>query len=226
MSTLTTGVSDQAWKRYVLASSALLASTSGLDAAVITSGPLNQTLNVTEGSDVLDFDFDSDGDTDLSVFAFDSTTESSFIRGVSAYGLGIALSESCECNLVAKAFRGGQVVGPDSNFYYYGYLLKDYLGQTLTQQALIGEWPNDISQFRFLGFQFLGSDEQLHYGWMKLAVQLGSADVNIVEWAYESEADVEIEITTPLPEPASMALMALGAAGVAALKRRRRNGSN
>ena len=77
--------------------------------------------------------------------------------------------------------------------------------------------------FAFVGFRFNAADGT-HYGWMKLSVNAGIIDFHTA--AYESTPNTAI-ITTILdplvPEPGTMALLALGAVGVigAVAKRRR-----
>jgi hypothetical protein len=64
-----------------------------------------------------------------------------------------------------------------------------------------------------------------HYGWMRVG---GYANGDVPEssailhdFAYEDVADTAVIAPAAVPEPSSLALFALGAAGVAALKRRR-----
>jgi hypothetical protein len=72
----------------------------------------------------------------------------------------------------------------------------------------------------FLGFRF-DINGSLHYGWADIVIQGG--DVTIARWAYESDADTAIHVGA-IPEPSSLALLGLGAAGVLALRRRDKKG--
>jgi hypothetical protein len=96
-----------------------------------------------------------------------------------------------------------------------------------------GPWPNDPNTVAYLGVEFLiGSD--LHYGWVGLTActpdlttdcqggkkDPGVATIQITGFAYESVANTPIQAGAP--EPSQLPLLALGAAGVAALRARRK----
>jgi MYXO-CTERM domain-containing protein len=78
---------------------------------------------------------------------------------------------------------------------------------------------------QLIGFEFTATDGT-HYGWADVLISDGSLTVN--EWAYNATPNASIpagEDAGPVPEPAQSAaalgLLALGAAGVSAYKRRR-----
>ena len=76
--------------------------------------------------------------------------------------------------------------------------------------------------FAFAGFRFNAADGT-HFGWVKLAVNAGLIDfANPIAAAYESTPGTAIAAGA-VPEPGTMSLLALGAAGVvgAVIKRRR-----
>ena len=57
-----------------------------------------------------------------------------------------------------------------------------------------------------------------NFGWFRLSVDTVGGG-KIVDWAYESTPGVGI--TTPVPEPSALGCLALGAMGLAAMRRRR-----
>lgn len=73
----------------------------------------------------------------------------------------------------------------------------------------------------FLGFRFEDANGELHYGWAEIAIFGG--DLAITRWAYESIAGRGIHVGSiaSVPEPGSLALLGLGAAGLMSLRARR-----
>lgn len=73
---------------------------------------------------------------------------------------------------------------------------------------------------RYAGFRFVDNVGATHYGWILLSVSAGSID--FVSAAYQATANTAI-LAGAVPEPGTMAALALGAVGVlGAVVRRRR----
>jgi MYXO-CTERM domain-containing protein len=103
------------------------------------------------------------------------------------------------------------------------------VGACLSPPSSHNGWAK--SAFGFAAFQFeTAGGHKADYGWIQLEFTLGSnglADgVTVEDWAYDNtgapiKAGQTTSSSTPEPSRVAMALLAAGAAGVAALRRRR-----
>jgi hypothetical protein len=73
---------------------------------------------------------------------------------------------------------------------------------------------------RFLGFEFDISG-QTHYGWARLSVNDGTGVATLFDYAYEDLQDTAISAGA-VPEPGTLAGMAVGAAALLAARMRKR----
>jgi hypothetical protein len=85
-----------------------------------------------------------------------------------------------------------------------------------------GNWL--LNATNYFGFQFLAADSLTHYGWGSMIVGAAATTRSIGEIWYEDTTDTGIAVgaRASVPEPASIALLAGGAVGLLALRRRRR----
>ena len=86
----------------------------------------------------------------------------------------------------------------------------------------------------FVGFSFDGAGSDKHYGWIRVEntqVGFGNPIWSFTEWGYEDQGGVAIAAGdtvgggAAVPEPSSLAFLALGAAGVLGFRRRRKESS-
>lgn len=183
-------------------------------AAVIYSGIQNLT---TSSVDVANFDaaipVDVDGDS-----APDFGIALGARIGLAAASVGV---QGDPTNSFLLPLLPGQFVGPvDASWKSAVGLMA---GVDTPPTAVYGPWapPHETGIF---GFAFVDSSSATHYGWARANVQFdlpnGSSSATVIDWAYESQADTPIQ--SPIPEPSTLSLLALGAAGLAALRARRR----
>jgi hypothetical protein len=202
------------------------------NAAIIT-GDANITLSVGDNGGPVFADWDVDGDTNPDFFftAFDFEVDDdiegqSAFRGttVSGYASNAVFHSLVLNSDFVDALGVGDVVGPGLNTSSNSAFRKAKEKNFVT--FAVGEWNDNINETQYFGFQFdIGGNT--HYGWAAVSQQLGSADLHVGQFAYEDTPDTPIQIGgAEIPEPSSMALMLLGAAGVATLKLRRKSQVN
>ncbi|MGI9516139.1 MAG: PEP-CTERM sorting domain-containing protein, partial [Pirellulaceae bacterium] len=91
-----------------------------------------------------------------------------------------------------------------------------------TNATIAGNLSNFSPGTNMLGFRF-DINGSTHYGWAEVDITNNNTELTITRWAYESDADTAIHVGA-IPEPGSLGLLGLGAAGLLAFRRRRKNG--
>lgn len=127
---------------------------------------------------------------------------------------------------VPTAFAAGSSIAPSDIFH-------DTSGPgELSGNAFGGspawEFPDDGTAFAYLGFQFFLAGEP-HYGYVYLTTTAPPPSSRVYglalkDWAYESDPNTPIlaGATSSVPEPASAALIAGGAAALALFRKRKK----
>ena len=190
---------------YSVAAGAALALANPADAALIYSGIVNHTLNVGSGPYSIDLDGDSTND-----FAFSALGTASS-GAVSVYGTGVGAYvrlQSTAATLVKNFPNSNSVnLGNPASWGYLHFATTFYWGFPM------GGGPFDGSH-GFIGIQFdIGGNQ--HLGWIEYEGNNNSASGTIVSWAYEQNP-------VPIPGTFGLGLLAMGAAGMARLRQRKK----
>ena len=130
---------------------------------------------------------------------------------------------------------GGANIGPGGGFQGAGVLARRFFSYTVSSGFVstnVGNWQSFGSALGqgYLGLKFL-IGANVHYGWADISVN-PDYSVTLHSFAYESCADQSIDAgqtqggatcgDSAVPEPHSAALLAMGAAGLLAYRRRRK----
>ena len=195
----------------LLAAGALAAMPVASPAAVIYSGIRN--LSATS-SNTVDLDqaigVDVNGDSTLDLHLFLGATV--------ALGAGSSGGQGDGSGFYLQSMGSGQSIGPIGGNWKLSGILAAVGSNPVPVE---GPWapPNQTGTF---GFAFNDSSA-LYYGWARANVDFDLTAVTgtatLIDWAYENQPDTSIH--TPVPEPSTLSLLALGAAGLAAVRARR-----
>ena len=193
-------------KRRAAYSLAAMAAAGSTEAAVIYSG--TQNISIAQFNSLnLDINGDATGDLLLKNYVFGGgnyqgatvnfipgkmVTFTSGIAYVSALNAGFTVDTSALGNFTGSMAYGA--ANPNAQF--------------------------NSASGKFIGLQFpTGANN--YNAWVRVDVNNTAGSFNVVDWAYENVPGVGI-VTGVVPEPvSSLGLLAAGAAGVAALRRRR-----
>lgn len=236
----------KSWAGYAAATGAAVAGAHSAEATIVhvtPPNPIGITINTsntsTVGSAALDIDGNNVNDLDLSLARIVSTTSSSTggvvyntfsdVNGALGFpAIGGAGQWAVQSTSSIRLLQPGDLVSSGQAFIDSGGFR--VLGESTVTSAggYTGGGPFSYGQFptdgtALAGFRFQ-QGSNTHYGWIRLRLESGPGGriqtLEALEWAFESTPDGAIEAGALIPEPAGLALLATGAAGVAALRRR------
>jgi MYXO-CTERM domain-containing protein len=205
-----------------LGSAALGIVASSADAAVVNNNPadLATSFNGTSNASTNVY-FDVDGGSSSNAafagadyflnYTNDSAEKPELASLLSTNALGpVQLAKGGTSNDYTVKFGPGAVIdAAHSNWSGNGWLENGDNNDGLWTSSGVG----------FAGLRLdLGGTGGFNYGWARIDYNDDANTMTLLDFAYETTPDVGI--TTPIPEPHSLALAALGAAGIGALRRR------
>jgi hypothetical protein len=131
---------------------------------------------------------------------------------------GFRAFPSLEGAFMLPPLAKGAPIGPRAKFFDFAEVVCSVC-QTFGGGTTRGPWGRKSG---YLGFEFL-SNSKTHFGWAHLKVGTNPFSAYISEFAYDTVPGQSIEAgqTSPIPEPGTLTLLALGAAGLAVLRRRK-----
>ena len=194
---------------YSVIAGAALAGGRDADAGVIYSGPLSTDFGVTNGSK----DITMQGATAEMRLTGSSPMMGSSLRVVRA-GDSFQMRNYTTNTDVVQPLASGANVGAATN------TPNQTSGDFYDDSPVQGAWET-VGETNCFGFSFKdeGSATTL-YGWAEVK-RLAGCEGSLLGWAYDDTGGA-IQVGAGVPEPSTLALYALGAAGVAACRRRRK----
>jgi hypothetical protein len=207
---------------YAIAGAAALAAPATAQAGIIfvtVDTTVNQPGNLT-------LDLSGPSNHDLTISALNENNmyvshASNRVRVETGAGAQVMTGMFAEPTAQALAF--GAIIDPLSGTWGNGGKMADW---DTVWHTSFGTWPVNGST-AYLGFYFQGvGGPQAGWAEIQTTANDSTSSFRLVGYAYQEDANVsimagELSPAAPVPEPSSIALIALGGAGLLALRRRR-----
>lgn len=199
----------------ILAAGSLAAVPASSSAATIYSGIRNLTVtsSTADFNQKIEVDLDGNGSLDLGLFQANTLS-------MASGSIGVPVDSG---HFYAQSIGAGQFVGPvGADWKSAGFLAGVGSGPVPVE----GPWAPP-TQTGTLGFAFSDAFSATYYGWARVTVDFdllaGTGTATLIEWAYQNQAGTPIQTDgAATPEPSTLSLLALGAAGLAVLRARRK----
>jgi hypothetical protein len=206
-----------------VAGSALALATNA-NAAIIYSGPQNITVSRPAGSGVSQAGF-AVGGASWRVWAsnFNAGTNNQARAALIRFAAGERFMNASSTLINAKKLASGAVISAGQAFWSGGGGAD--LRRKNNNAPLYGQFLNSSIGFVGIKFKISGS---YHFGWIRAHANIGPSNAvsaSVIDWAYNDVAGASIkagEGIAPEPSTTAMALLAAGAAGVLAWRKRRK----
>ena len=210
---------------YVLASGAMLGVPVAAESATIYSGLMNITVNSSDATPYYVLDVDGNGVDDFQLDAIEQFN----VSEVNATGLNDNRVFTTGLGFEALNLGGSTTLPGNLKTYQAGKLSRTYYGNSYNPVGTKGQWsPDGDPGYLVLMFDI---DGNTHYGWAQVRAYTNSGNLGevwpssftLVDWAWESTPGGSIHIPgAEIPEPSTLSLFALGAAGILAWRRRQK----
>ena len=179
------------------------------------------TLSFSDGSDV-DWDVDGDGEWD-SVLAAHTWGDGAGVLSIETTNDALYIATDGTGDDFVR-FAVSESVGPSANWSTGSGVLVSFHPEAVGYHLGSAAEDNLNSGDNYIGFRLTKDGGDVFYGWANLNLDLTAGAVTLTEWAYDDTTDAAIHVNT-VPEPSSLALLAMGAGGLFAYRARQKKRS-